>query len=104
MSKLLSPAPPIAKKLSRPDDLWLELKSLWISFFAINLRRPRSQPFVGLDNYTHVLSDPVFWDSVARTAMFSVMAVLAVLIIAITLVAALIFEIAQARRRPQAQI
>ncbi len=73
------------------------LYSLWISLFAVNLRRPRSQPFVGLDNYAHVLGDQQFWDSVARTALFSVIAVVAVLVIA-TLVALLLDQDFRGRR------
>lgn len=73
------------------------LYSLWTSLFSINLRRPRSQPFVGLDNYVHVLSDAPFWASVQRTAFFSVLAVLAVLVIA-TLVALLLDQDFPGRR------
>jgi ABC-type sugar transport system permease subunit len=73
------------------------LYSFWISLFSINLRRPRSQPFVGLENYTHVLGDPVFWDSVGRTAVFSVIAVVSVLVIA-TLVAILLDQDFPGRR------
>ena len=65
------------------------LYSLWISLFAVNLRRPRSQPFVGLENYAHVLGDAQFWESVSHTAFFAVLCVAAVLILA-TLVALLL--------------
>ena len=73
------------------------LYSLWISFYGLNLRRPNRMPFVGLDNYTHVLSDPQFWGSVGRTAEFSVMAVVAVLVLA-TLVAVLLDQDFPGRR------
>lgn len=73
------------------------LYSLWISLFSINLRRPRSQPFVGLRNYIHVLNDAQFWESVQRTAFFSVLVVLAVLVIA-TLVALLLDQDFPGRR------
>lgn len=65
--------------------------SLWISFFDLKLRRPRSAPFVWFDNYAHVLSDASFWDSVSRTASFTVMAVLAIMFFA-TLIALLLNE------------
>jgi len=73
------------------------LYSLWISLFAVNLRRPLRMPFVGLDNYTTVLSSPAFWESVGRTAMFSAMSVAAVLVIA-TLVAVLLDQDFPGRR------
>jgi ABC-type sugar transport system permease subunit len=40
-------------------------------------------PFVGLDNYTTVLSDPQFWQAVGRTASFSVMSVTAIAVLAL---------------------
>ena len=65
--------------------------SLWISFFDLKLRRPRSVPFVWFDNYVHVLSDASFWDSVSRTASFTVMAVFAIMLFAM-LIALLLNE------------
>jgi ABC-type sugar transport system permease subunit len=67
------------------------LYSLWISFFDLKLRRPKSVPFVWFDNYLHVLRDPMFLDSVLRTVSFSVMAVLAIMVFA-TLIALLLNE------------
>ncbi|MGP1397130.1 MAG: carbohydrate ABC transporter permease [Inquilinaceae bacterium] len=41
------------------------------SFRQYNLARPRDgQPFVGLDNYIEVLTDPSFLDALARTLTF----------------------------------
>lgn len=41
------------------------------SFRRFNLARPmEGTPFVGLDNYAHVLSDPSFWSALARTFGF----------------------------------
>jgi len=57
--------------------------SFWTSLYALNLRRPRLVPFVGLDNYGAVLSSPAFIAAVARTASFTVMAVTAVSVIAL---------------------
>ena len=59
------------------------LYSFYISLFSLKLTRPRSVPFVGLENYLTVLSDPVFWASVERTVIFTVMAVVAISIIAL---------------------
>lgn len=73
------------------------LYSLWVSFYGLNLRRPNRMPFVGLDNYVQVLSNPQFLESVGRTAYFSVMAVLAVVILA-TLIALLLDQEFPGRR------
>jgi ABC-type sugar transport system permease subunit len=73
------------------------LYSLWISFYGLNLRRPNRMPFVGWDNYVQVLSNPQFLESVGRTAYFSVMAVLAVVILA-TLIALLLDQEFPGRR------
>jgi len=73
------------------------LYSFYISLYSLKLTRPRRVPFVGFDNYITVLSDPVFWEAVERTVIFSVMAVLAVSIIAL-LVALLLNEEFPGRR------
>lgn len=73
------------------------LYSLWTSLFAVNLRRPLRQPFVGLDNYAQALGNPQFLESVARTALFSAISVVAVLLIA-TLVAILLDQDFPGRR------
>ncbi|MEZ5659233.1 MAG: sugar ABC transporter permease [Burkholderiaceae bacterium] len=56
--------------------------SLWISLFDLRLSRPHRVPFVGLGNYAKLLGDDLFWTSVARTASFTVMSVLAIMLIA----------------------
>ena len=73
------------------------LYSLWLSFYGVNLRRPNRMPFVGLDNYATVLGSQQFWDSVARTAYFSVLSVVAILILG-TLVALLLDQEFPGRR------
>jgi ABC-type sugar transport system permease subunit len=73
------------------------LYSLWISLFAVNLRRPNRMPFVGLDNYFSILGNASFWESVGRTAFFSVIAVSAVLVLA-TLIAILLDQDFPGRR------
>ena len=67
------------------------LYSFWISFFDLKLRRPRSVPFVWFDNYVHVLNDSMFWDSVLRTASFTIIAVVAIMLLAM-LIALLLNE------------
>jgi multiple sugar transport system permease protein len=57
--------------------------SFYISLFGLKLTRPNRVPFVGLDNYRAVLSDPQFWAAVERTAAFSVMAVAAIAVLAL---------------------
>lgn len=71
--------------------------SFWISLFDIKLTRPNRAPFVGLDNYLRVFNDAQFWDSVARTASFTVMSVAAIMVIA-TLMALLLNEEFRGRR------
>jgi multiple sugar transport system permease protein len=49
--------------------------AVWKSLHDFNLTRIARQRFVGLDNYATVLSDPVFWAAVGRTATLFVIAV-----------------------------
>ena len=59
------------------------LYSFYISLFSLKLTRPGRMPFVGLDNYVLVLSDPQFWQAVERTAFFSVVSVVAIALLAL---------------------
>ena len=59
------------------------LYSFWISLFDLKLSRPHRTPFVWFDNYAHVFQSEMFWDSVARTASFTVMSVAAIMLIAL---------------------
>jgi multiple sugar transport system permease protein len=59
------------------------LYSFYISLFQLKLTRPGRVPFVGLDNYVAVLSDPQFWHAVERTAIFSVLSVVAIAVLAL---------------------
>jgi multiple sugar transport system permease protein len=61
------------------------LYSFWISLFDLKLSRPNRQPFVWFDNYAHVFQDQMFWDSVTRTASFTVMSVAAIMVIALAM-------------------
>ena len=71
--------------------------SFWVSLHDLKLTRPHRVPFVWFDNYVKVFSDPLFWESVARTASFTVMSVLAVMVIA-TAIALLLNEDFRGRR------
>jgi len=71
--------------------------SFWISLFDLKLTRPHRVPFVGFDNYVKVFHDALFWSSVGRTAMFTVMAVSAIMLIAL-LMALLLNEQFRGRR------
>lgn len=71
--------------------------SLYLSFFRIKLTRPNRQPFVGLENYTDLLTNDLFWTSVGRTVVFTVIAVSAIAILA-TLFALLLDQEFRGRR------
>lgn len=57
--------------------------SLYLSFFRIKLTRPNQTPFVGLKNYTDLFTNELFWTSVTRTVVFSVVSVTAIAVIAL---------------------
>jgi multiple sugar transport system permease protein len=44
------------------------LFAIWKSLHFFNLTKLAQQRFVGLDNYAAVLTDPVFWQAMGRTA------------------------------------
>jgi multiple sugar transport system permease protein len=71
--------------------------SFYISLFNLKLTRPWKVPFVGFANYQEVLTSAMFWASVERTVIFTVMAVIAISIIAL-LVALLLNENFPGRR------
>ena len=71
--------------------------SLYISFFSLKLTRPHRVPFVWFDNYADLLSDELFWISVARTATFTVVAVGVITLLALG-VALLLNETFRGRR------
>jgi multiple sugar transport system permease protein len=51
------------------------MQTAWMSLHDVILFRPRSRPFVGLDNYTKSLADPVFWSSLWNSLIWVVTAV-----------------------------
>ncbi len=71
--------------------------SFWISLHDLKLTRPHRVPFVWFDNYIKIFQDQLFWESVLRTASFTVMSVLAIMVIA-TLMAMLLNEEFRGRR------
>lgn len=71
--------------------------SFWISLHDLKLTRPHRVPFVWFANYLKLFQDPLFWESVMRTASFTVMSVLAIMVIA-TLMAMLLNEEFRGRR------
>ena len=73
------------------------LYSFRISLYDMKLSRPQRTPFVWFDNYAHVFQDQMFWDSVMRTASFTVMSVAAIMAIALAM-ASLLNEEFRGRR------
>jgi multiple sugar transport system permease protein len=50
-------------------------QTAWMSLHDVILFRPRSRPFVGLDNYAKSLADPVFWSSLWNSLIWVITAV-----------------------------
>jgi multiple sugar transport system permease protein len=49
--------------------------ALWKSLHYFNLTKLAQSRFVGLENYWSVLTDPVFWQAIGRTALLFIVAV-----------------------------
>ncbi|ANF31670.1 ABC transporter permease [Leifsonia xyli] len=47
------------------------LRTLLISFFEVNSALATDTPFVGLQNYVHILTAPGFWAAMGRTLYFT---------------------------------
>jgi hypothetical protein len=47
------------------------LYAVWLSLFRDDLRFPDQRAFVGLANYSSVLTSPVWWESLANTAIIT---------------------------------
>lgn len=56
------------------------LSSIDISFYDWKILRP-SRPYVGLANYTELLNDPIWWESVKNTIYFTAMTVIGTTIV-----------------------
>lgn len=50
-------------------------QGVWTSLHAYSLFRPASRPFIGVDNYTELATDPLFWRALAQTAYYTVASV-----------------------------
>lgn len=60
------------------------LRAFWMSLHLVNLKRPAlGTPFIGLENYTDILSDPYFWASIGRTFYFMVVSIALELVLGI---------------------
>lgn len=57
----------------------------WKSLHYFNLTKMAQQRFVGIDNYTFVLTDPVFWQAMGRTALLFIISVPVQLAIGLTI-------------------
>lgn len=51
------------------------ISTLYLSFFETVLGRPEANTFIGLRNYTGLLTDSQFWVTVGRTAYFTIVSV-----------------------------
>ena len=71
-------------------SLYPTLQSFWVSIHHWDLRDPQSgHPFVGVENYQTILSDPAFWHSVRITAVFVILAVVIEVTLALLIALAL---------------
>jgi multiple sugar transport system permease protein len=60
---------------------WPVASALWLSLFSYRLTDPAARTFVGLRNYAVVLSDALWWQDVATTAVITVVTVAAELVL-----------------------
>jgi multiple sugar transport system permease protein len=51
------------------------LRALYLSLFRYRLTTPDDRAFVGLSNYTHVLTDSLFWKDMGNTVLIMVVTV-----------------------------
>jgi ABC-type sugar transport system permease subunit len=65
------------------------LRTLLISFFRVDSALATETPFVGLKNYTSVLTDPGFHDSIGRTLYFTLLSTALELLLGLGLAALL---------------
>jgi multiple sugar transport system permease protein len=65
------------------------LFAIWKSLHFFNLTKLAQQRFVGLDNYIAVLTDPVFWQAMGRTATLFLISVPVQIAIGLTIALAL---------------
>lgn len=58
---------------------------IWNSFQNINLAMPFMNGFAGLDNYVHMMNDPLFWHSLKLSAIYTVSSVVLQVVIGLGL-------------------
>ncbi|WP_226013538.1 carbohydrate ABC transporter permease [Halomicrobium salinisoli] len=61
------------------------LKGLYMSFFEWDLLNPAQSEFVGLANYSTLLSDPLFWQALTNTTWFVVLTVPSLLVVSMVI-------------------
>lgn len=57
------------------------LKTFWYSLQDMQLQDPDSTRFIGLGNYTKMIKEPIFWESLGNTVYFTFFSVLIELIL-----------------------
>jgi ABC-type sugar transport system permease subunit len=60
------------------------LHAFWTSLHRVNFLFP-GEPFIGFNNYLQMATSPEFWDSVGRTAYFTVVSILSQTILGIAI-------------------
>jgi len=73
------------------------LYALWLSLFRYDLRFPEHRKFVGLSNYTDVLTSEIWWQAIANTLVITAISVAFELILGLAL-ALLMHKAAWGRR------
>lgn len=79
------------------------LYAVWLSLFRYDLRFPERRAFVGLGNYTSVLTSGVWWESVLNTLVITVASVAVELVLGMAL-ALMMHRAVFARRTLRASI
>lgn len=51
------------------------MKAVWLSLHRYNVKVPDDYAFIGLENYTRILSSPTWWTAVSTTLSFGVISV-----------------------------
>ncbi|MCP3798588.1 sugar ABC transporter permease [Allokutzneria sp. A3M-2-11 16] len=64
---------------------WPIIYSFWLSLQRYDLKFPDKQEFIGLENYTAVLSSPYWWDAFGITALLTVITVVIELVLGMAL-------------------
>jgi len=57
------------------------IQAIYISFMFYNLKLPHETRFTGLDNYISLIFDPLFWQSLKVTTIFTIISVILIITI-----------------------